>query len=325
MARPAAVLSDAPAGADLRDAVRDWRQWLETERRSADRTTESYGRDVRAFVRFLAEHLGGPAGLADLANLTPADFRGYLARRRREGLSSASLARAMSAVRSLFRFLERTDRVHNPAVGAIRAPRRPRGVPKPLSVAQARESVRDVTRLQEESWLGKRDAAVLTLLYGCGLRISEALSLDRRDRPTGDTLVVVGKGGKERMVPVLRIVRDAIDDYVDACPFELGDGDPLFVGKRGRRLDPGVVQRQVRRLRGLLALPETATPHALRHSFATHLLSDGGDLRTIQELLGHASLSTTQRYTEVDARRLLEVYDRAHPSALRHPARTPSP
>lgn len=325
MARPAAVLSDAPAGADLRDAVRDWRQWLETERRSADRTTESYGRDVRAFVRFLAEHLGGPAGLADLANLTPADFRGYLARRRREGLSSASLARAMSAVRSLFRFLERTDRVHNPAVGAIRAPKLPRGVPKPLSVAQARESVRDVTRLQEESWLGKRDAAVLTLLYGCGLRISEALSLDRRDRPTGDTLVVVGKGGKERMVPVLRIVRDAIDDYVDACPFELGGGDPLFVGKRGRRLDPGVVQRQVRRLRGLLALPETATPHALRHSFATHLLSDGGDLRTIQELLGHASLSTTQRYTEVDARRLLEVYDRAHPSARRHAARTPPP
>lgn len=325
MARPAAVLSDAPAGADLRDAVRDWRQWLESERRSADRTTESYGRDVRAFVRFLAEHLGGPAGLADLANLTPADFRGYLARRRREGLSSASLARAMSAVRSLFRFLERTDRVHNPAVGAIRAPRLPRGVPKPLSVAQARESVRDVTRLQEESWLGKRDAAVLTLLYGCGLRISEALSLDRRDRPTGDTLVVVGKGGKERMVPVLRVVRDAIDDYVDACPFDLGGGDPLFVGKRGRRLDPGVVQRQVRRLRGLLSLPETATPHALRHSFATHLLSDGGDLRTIQELLGHASLSTTQRYTEVDARRLLEVYDQAHPSALRRAGRTPPP
>ena len=317
MARPAAVLGGVPAGADLRDAVRDWRRWLESERRSADHTTDSYGRDVRAFVCFLAEHLGGPAGLTDLETLAPADFRGYLARRRREGLSNASLARAMSAVRSLFKFLERTGRVHNPAVGAVRTPKRPHGVPKPLSVAQARESVRDAAQLQDESWLGKRDAAVLTLLYGCGLRISEALSLDRRDRPTGDTLVIVGKGGKERMVPVLRVVRDAIDDYVDACPFELGGDAPLFVGKRGRRLDPGIVQRQVRRLRGLLGLPETATPHALRHSFATHLLSGGGDLRTIQELLGHASLSTTQRYTEVDARRLLEVYDRAHPTARR--------
>ena len=308
-------MSEVPAGTDLRDAVRDWHQWLKSERRTAQRTTESYGRDVRAFMRFLAEHLGGPAGLSDLANLKPADFRSYLAKRRSEGLSNASLARTMSAIRSLFRFLERTDRVHNPAVGAVRTPKRPHGVPKPLSVTQATDSVRDVAQLQEESWLGKRDAAVLILLYGCGLRISEALSLNQRDRPSGDMLVVTGKGGKERMVPVLRVVRDAIDDYIDSCPFELGDDDPLFVGKRGRRLDPGIIQRQVRRLRGLLGLPETATPHALRHSFATHLLSDGGDLRTIQELLGHASLSTTQRYTEVDADRLLEVYDRAHPSA----------
>ncbi len=313
-------MSDVPAGADLRDAVGDWRRWLESERRTARLTTESYGRDVRAFIRFLAEHLGGPAGLADLATLKPADFRGYLARRRGEGLSGASLARAMSAVRSLFKFLERTGRVHNPAVNAVRTPKQGHGVPKPLSVAQATESVHDVARLQDESWLGKRDAAVLTLLYGCGLRISEALSLDRRDRPGGDALVVAGKGGKERMVPVLKVVRDAIDDYLDACPFELDGDDPLFVGKRGRRLDPGVVQRQVRRLRGLLGLPETATPHALRHSFATHLLSGGGDLRTIQELLGHASLSTTQRYTEVDAERLLQVYDRAHPGARRRRA-----
>ncbi len=308
-------MSEVLAGTDLRDAMRDWHQWLESERRTAQRTTESYGRDVQAFMRFLAEHLGGPAGLSDLANLKPADFRSYLAKRRSEGLSNASLARAMSAIRSLFKFLERTDRVHNPAVGAVRTPKRPHGVPKPLSVAQATDSVHDVAQLQEESWLGKRDAAVLILLYGCGLRISEALSLNQRDRPSGDMLVITGKGGKERMVPVLRVVRDAIDDYIDSCPFELGDDDPLFVGKRGRRLDPGIIQRQVRRLRGLLGLPETATPHALRHSFATHLLSDGGDLRTIQELLGHASLSTTQRYTEVDADRLLEVYDRAHPSA----------
>ena len=317
MAQSAADIADFPAGADLRDAVRDWRQWLSSERRTAELTTESYGRDVRIFIRFLAEHLGGPADLSDLSKLKPADFRSYLARRRGEGLSNSSLARSMSAIRSLFRFLERTDRVHNPAINAVRTPKRPHGVPKPLSVGQATSSVEQISQLQDESWLGLRDVAVLTLLYGCGLRISEALSLNLRDKPKSDVLIVTGKGNKQRMVPVLNVVRVAIESYLAHCPFELGNDDPLFVGKRGRRLDPGVIQRQVRRLRGLLGLPESATPHALRHSFATHLLSDGGDLRTIQELLGHASLSTTQRYTEVDADRLLEVYNRAHPSARR--------
>lgn len=311
---------DVPASADLRDAVRAWHQWLVSERRSAEHTTASYGRDVRTFLHFLADHLGGPASLSDLGSLKPADFRSYLARRRNDGLSNTSLARGMSAIRSLFRFLERTDRVHNPAINAVRTPKRPHAVPKPLSVAQAKSSVAQISQLQDETWLGKRDAAVLTLLYGCGLRISEALSLNRRDRPTGDSLVITGKGGKERLVPVLGVVREAIEDYLESCPFPLKDDDPLFVGKRGKRLDPGILQKQVRRLRGLLGLPETATPHALRHSFATHLLSDGGDLRTIQELLGHASLSTTQRYTEVDAEHLLNVYDRAHPSARRRHA-----
>ena len=310
-------MTDVPACADVRDAVRAWHQWLSSERRTAELTTEAYGRDVRAFIRFLSEHLGAPASLSDLAGLKPADFRSYLARRRGEGLSNTSLARTMSAIRSLFRFLERTDLVHNPAINAVRTPRRPHSVPKPLTVKQAKASVDDVSQLQDESWLGKRDVAVLTLLYGCGLRISEALSLDLRDRPIGDTLIITGKGGKQRMVPVLSVVREAIEDYLVHCPFPMSDDAPLFLGKRGRRLDPGVMQRQVRRLRGLLGLPETATPHALRHSFATHLLSGGGDLRTIQELLGHASLSTTQRYTEVDTRHLLEVYNRAHPSARR--------
>jgi integrase/recombinase XerC len=317
MAQSAADIVDIPAGADLRDAVRDWRQWLSSERRTAELTTESYGRDVRFFIHFLAEHLGGPAALSDLSNLKPADFRSYLARRRGEGLSNSSLARSMSAIRSLFRFLERTDRVHNPAINAVRTPKRPHGVPKPLSVGQAKSSVEQVSQLQDENWLGLRDVAVLTLLYGCGLRISEALSLNNRDKPKGEVLIITGKGNKQRMVPVLNVVREAIESYLARCPFQLGDDDPLFIGKRGRRLDPGVIQRQVRRLRGLLGLPESATPHALRHSFATHLLSDGGDLRTIQELLGHASLSTTQRYTEVDADRLLEVYNSAHPSARR--------
>ncbi len=317
MAEPTPVIADIPASADLRDAVRDWNQWLSSERRTADHTTAAYGRDVRKFIHFLSGHLGGPAALSDLAKLKPVDFRSYLARRRSEGLSNTSLARSMSAIRSLFRFLERTDRVHNPAINAVRTPKRPHGVPKPLSVGQAVSSVKQVSQLQDEGWLGKRDAAVLTLLYGCGLRISEALALNRRDVPKGDVLVITGKGNKQRMVPVLGVVHDAIEDYLAHCPFELGDDDPLFVGKRGRRLDPGIIQRQVRRLRGMLGLPETTTPHALRHSFATHLLSDGGDLRTIQELLGHASLSTTQRYTEVDSQRLLEVYNNAHPSARR--------
>ena len=317
MAQSATDIVDIPASADLHDAVRDWRQWLSSERRTAELTTESYGRDVRFFIRFLAEHLGGPAALSDLTNLRPADFRSYLARRRGEGLSNSSLARSMSSIRSLFRFLERTDRVHNPAINAVRTPKRPHGVPKSLSAGQAKSSVEQVSQLQNENWLGLRDVAVLTLLYGCGLRISEALSLNRRDKPKREVLIITGKGNKQRMVPVLQVVREAIESYLAQCPFQLGDDDPLFIGKRGRRLDPGVLQRQVRRLRGLLGLPESATPHALRHSFATHLLSNGGDLRTIQELLGHASLSTTQRYTEVDADRLLEVYNRAHPSARR--------
>ncbi len=315
MAEPTAVIADILASTELQDAVRDWSQWLSSERRTAKHTTEAYGRDVGRFMHFLAGHLGGPANLSDLANLKPADFRSYLAHRRSEGLSNTSLARSMSAIRSLFRFLERRDLIHNPAINAVGTPKRPHGVPKPLSVRQAVSSVKQVSQLQDEGWLGKRDTAILFLLYGCGLRISEALSLNRQHKPTGDVLVVTGKGNKQRMVPVLAIVREAIEDYLKDCPFQLDDDDPLFVGKRGRRLDPGIIQRQVRQLRGMLGLPETATPHALRHSFATHLLSDGGDLRTIQELLGHASLSTTQRYTEVDSQRLLEVYNSAHPRA----------
>jgi integrase/recombinase XerC len=317
MAEPTAVIVDIPASAELHNAVRDWSRWLSSERRTAEHTTEAYGRDVRNFMHFLAGHLGGPADLSDLANLQAVDFRSYLARRRSEGLSNTSIARSMSAIRSLFRFLERTDVVHNPAINAVRTPKRPHNVPKPLTVGQAVSSVKKISQLQDEGWLGKRDTAVLTLLYGCGLRISEALSLNLRDKPAGNILIVNGKGNKQRMVPVLIVVQEAIDDYITNCPFQLSADDPLFVGKRGGRLGPGIIQRQVRRLRGMLGLPETATPHALRHSFATHLLSDGGDLRTIQELLGHASLSTTQRYTEVDSKRLLEVYNSTHPSARR--------
>ena len=309
-------------------AIEDWRGWLAHERRASRHTVDAYGRDVAAFLRFLAGHLGFPPGLRDLDGLTPADFRSYLASRAGQGLGRTSVARAMSTLRGFFRFLDRAGLVHNAAIGGIRTPRVPQSVPKALTEVDARMAVEAVGDLSDESWVARRDTALLLLLYGCGLRIGEALALNRlaaqslqaagRGRAkVGETMVVTGKGGKQRMVPVLPVVARAMDDYLAVCPYPLGDDDPLFVGVRGKRLNAGVVQRQVRRLRALLGLPETATPHALRHSFATHLLSGGGDLRTIQELLGHASLSTTQRYTAVDAGHLTAVYRKAHPRARR--------
>ena len=310
-------------------AIEDWRGWLAHERRASRHTLDAYGRDVAAFLRFLAGHLGFPPGLRDLDGLTPADFRSYLASRAGEGLGRTSVARAMSTLRGFFRFLDRAGLAHNAAIGGIRTPRVPQSVPKALTEADARMAVEAVGDLSDEPWVARRDTALLLLLYGCGLRIGEALALNRGQAPAGlpteaasaakagGTMVITGKGGKQRMVPVLPVVARAMDDYLAACPYPLGDDDPLFLGVRGKRLNAGVVQRQVRRLRALLGLPETATPHALRHSFATHLLSGGGDLRTIQELLGHASLSTTQRYTAVDAGHLTAVYRKAHPRARR--------
>ncbi len=298
-------------------AIEDWRGWLAHERRASRHTLDAYGRDVAAFLRFLAGHLGFPPGLRDLDGLTPADFRSYLASRAGQGLGRTSVARARSTLRGFFRFLDRAGLVHNAAIGGIRTPRVPQSIPKALTEVDARMAVEAVGDLSDEPWVARRDTALLLLLYGCGLRIGEALALNRSQAPAGETMVVTGKGGKQRMVPVLPVVARAMDDYLAACPYPLGDDGPLFVGVRGKRLNAGVVQRQVRRLRALLGLPETATPHALRHSFATHLLSGGGDLRTIQELLGHASLSTTQRYTAVDAGHLTAVYRKAHPRARR--------
>jgi integrase/recombinase XerC len=302
------------AAADVQAAIADWRSWLDHERRVSRHTSDAYARDLAAFLDFLAEHHGGAADLAALAALTAADFRAYLARRAMAGTARSSTARAMSTLRNFFRFLDRTGRVHNPAVGAVRTPRLPQAVPRPLAADDALDLITAASTGTGQAWIARRDVALFTLLYGCGLRIAEALSLDRRGTPLGETLLVMGKGGKERIVPVLPVVAAAIDDYLEACPFDRADG-PVFLGARGGRLNPGVVQRRVRQLRATLGLPETATPHALRHSFATHLLSAGGDLRSIQELLGHASLSTTQRYTKVDAERLVEVYEQAHPRA----------
>ena len=305
------------AAPDLAEAVVAWRDWLAGEKRASAHTLDGYGRDLAAFLAFLSLHLGDTPDLAALAGLAAADFRAYLARRGADGLGRSSLARAMSTLRGFFRFLDRRGLVHNPALAAVRTPRPPKSVPKPLAADEALEAVSAAGELHDEPWLAARDVALFTLLYGCGLRLGEALGLSRREVPAAETMVITGKGRKQRVVPVLPVVRDAIAEYLRLCPYPPAPERPLFVGARGGGLNPGVVQRQMRRLRLLLGLPDTATPHALRHSFATHLLAGGGDLRTIQELLGHASLSTTQRYTAVDSARLRQVYDDAHPRARR--------
>ncbi|MCW5699518.1 MAG: tyrosine recombinase XerC [Rhodospirillales bacterium] len=297
------------------EAFESWHRWLESERRAADNTTEAYERDVRGFLTFMARHLGAPPSLDDLGSLVAADFRSYLADLNGRGLARSSMARAMASVRGFFRFLERRELGHNGALRGVRTPKAPKPLPKALSVADALDVVDKIGNLSDDRWIALRDQALFLLLYGCGLRIGEALGLRRADLPVGDTLVVTGKGGKQRVVPLLPVVIEALHAYLDACPYFRDADDPLFVGARGKGLRAAVVQRQMKQLRVQLGLPETATPHALRHSFATHLLAGGGDLRTIQELLGHASLSTTQRYTEVDMARLAAVHRAAHPRA----------
>ena len=308
-------IDSVPINTPLREAVAAWLEWLVGERRFSRHTLDAYTHDLTTFFEFLGPHRGGLVSFSDLSALRAADFRSYLAARRNDGLGPTSLARGLSVVRGFFRYLDVHGLAHNPALAAVHTPKQPHSVPKALDVSDAKSVVNGVMEGSGEAWVGLRDAAVLLLAYGCGLRISEALSLNRGDVPLGRTLVITGKGNKQRMVPVLPAVHDAVDAYLAQAPFGLEPASPLFVGVRGKRLNAGVVQAKMRSVRRVLGLPDTATPHALRHSFATHLLAGGGDLRTIQELLGHASLSTTQRYTEVDGARLMEVYDSAHPRA----------
>ena len=303
------------AAGDLRAAIALWAGWLTGERRASAHTIAAYGRDLAFFLDFLTEHLGESPTLATIDGLCPADFRAYLARRAGEGIERQSLARALSVLRGFLRFLRRRRVGATTALAALRSPKLPHSVPKPLTVEDAARSLAAAGELTTAQWQRKRDTAIFTLLYGCGLRLSEALGLTRAEAPLGEMLTITGKGGKQRLVPVLPAVREAVADYLADCPYDLTKGGPLFVGARGSPLNPRLVQRRIASLRPLLGLPETATPHALRHSFATHLLSAGGDLRAIQELLGHASLSTTQRYTSVEMERLLAVYNAAHPRA----------
>ena len=281
-----------------------------------ENTLQAYDRDLRQFLTWLKGELGHAPCLADLANLDARRFRAFMASRRRAGAQSRSLARTMSALRVFFRWLEAQEITRNRSLLQVAMPKVPHGIPKPLTVEKA-AAVMDGGAGAELDWVMARDAAVLLLLYGSGLRISEALGLLRKDAPLDgrDVLRITGKGGKERLVPVLPVTQAAVARYLALCPYPLAADGPLFLGAKGGQLSPRIVQLLMERMREGLGLPETATPHALRHSFATHLLSAGADLRQIQELLGHASLSTTQVYTEVDRTRLLAVYDKAHPRA----------
>jgi len=302
-------------------ALTDWQDWLTHEKHYSAHTLDAYSRDVISFFKFLGRHLGHAPGLEDLDRLSTRDFRGYLARQNAEGLERTSTARAMSTLKTFFKYLVREGRIENTVIQTVRIPKVPKSIPKALSIEDALTALDVVEELSDDVWVGKRDKALLTLLYGCGLRLGEALKLSRGEglrALDGDaSLVISGKGGKQRLVPVLPAVSIAIQDYLDVCPFQFEGDAPLFVGVRGKRLNPAIAQKTVRELRALLKLPDSATPHALRHSFATHLLGGGGDLRTIQELLGHASLSSTQRYTEVDGEHLSMVYDATHPRAKR--------
>lgn len=300
------------------EALAAWLEHLSKERRASPRTLEAYGFAARRYLAFLQQHRGEAISLNDLGGITAGEIRAWLAHLRSgdNPLSPRSLAQALSAIRTFHRFLDRRLETPNPALALVRGPKVKPGAPRPVSEDQAlgmlAEPALDPDR---EDWEAARDQAVLTLLYGCGLRISEALSLKRSDAPIPDTLRITGKGSKTRIVPVLPAVREAVEAYLAQVPHVLDRDGPLFVAKRGGALSPRHVQATVQHLRGRLGLPASATPHALRHSFATHLLGAGADLRSIQELLGHASLSTTQRYTEVDAAALLSAYNQAHPHA----------
>jgi integrase/recombinase XerC len=308
-----------PGAADTRREVMQWLTALAKERRLSAKTVEAYGRDLRQFLTFLTGHLGEPPSVGAILGLKPLDIRSFLAARRLESVKSRSLMRQLAALRSFARHLEREGHGTASAFAAIRTPKVDKNLPRPLSAASAVAVTDAATREggDRKPWILARDAAVLALLYGAGLRISEALGLKRRDAPVHgvDSITVTGKGAKMRSVPVIPAIQEAVEEYLHLCPYALSPEGSLFVGARGGPLSPRIIQLAVEELRGALGLPDGATPHALRHSFATHLLARGGDLRGIQELLGHASLSTTQLYTKVDAARLMEAFDAAHPRA----------
>lgn len=308
-----AGLSAASEGAQ---AARDaWLTHMAAIKASSPATLVAYRQDLDAFLNFLSHHWGGDTGLGALGRISTADMRAWMAQARADGLAPRSVARRLSAVKSFYRWLHDIHGIKAAAVSAMRGPRLAARLPRPVSADAAQAVLATAGDLDARPWVSARDVAVLTLLYGCGLRISEALSLRQADAPLADVLRMTGKGGKTRLVPVLPVARDAVEAYRDLQPHATGPGDPLFLGIRGGALNPRTVQAAMQTLRAQLGLPQSATPHALRHSFATHLLQAGGDLRTIQELLGHSSLSTTQVYASLDERHLMDIYRAAHPRA----------
>jgi integrase/recombinase XerC len=298
-----------------RDALQSWLEGQKALYGASDNTLDAYRRDVGDFLAFMTTHKGDAQGIAPLMRLSVSDMRAWMVFTRNTGVGPRTLARKLSAVKSFFRWLSEREGAEISAVLAARSPKFQRKLPRPLAEDAARAIIETVEIQHENQWVAARDTAVVTLLYGCGLRISEALNLNGEDAPLPPVLRIVGKGGKERIIPVIAAARDGVESYLKLCPWPQEPDQPLFRGLRGGRLSPRAVQKVMERARAQLGLPASATPHAMRHSFATHLLSAGGDLRAIQELLGHASLSTTQAYTAVDQARLMEVYDKAHPKA----------
>lgn len=304
-----------PAAPQVLEVIGKWQGWLKNERRYSEHTLDAYFRDLSDFFEFLYQRLEKKEPeLSDLAALDIRGFRSYISSRAAKHLNNATLARNISGLRNFYRWLDRNNLVKNSAISIISSPKLPKSLPKALDIQDTFEVIKEAADQSREIWQGLRDTAVFTLLYGCGLRISEALSLNVGDiNSKNDFVRIRGKGNKERIVPLLPVVIDAVDAYVEKCPYKMRPGEPLFLGARGERLSPRIIQRQLQKIRIYLGLPESLTPHALRHSFATHLLAEGTDLRSIQELLGHSSLATTQRYTDVHIETLKREYRRAHP------------
>lgn len=301
---------------DLAKTLSEWDDYLRYERSVSPHTLRAYSADVGHFIHFLFDHLGTQPGLNDLSEITIRDFRSWMSRKAiHDKAGNASRARSLSGIKNFLVWADKQGIMHNAAIHTVRSPKLPHKLPRPLHEAQALDLIENAGILESQDWIGMRNSALFMLLYGCGLRINEALSLDIKDFPQDGFLRVIGKGNKQRQVPVLDIVEDTLEIYLSNCPYPRSSERPIFVGARGGRLNQSVAQRAMRHLRGVLGLPDNATPHALRHSYATHLLQNGANLREIQELLGHTSLSTTQRYTEINAEEMLRIYKSAHPRA----------
>ncbi len=300
---------------DLAEKLTQWDEFLRIEKNLSPHTCRAYISDIGHFIGFLSNHHGGNISLNNLSDVNLRDFRAWMSSKAMNGAGNASRARSLSGVKNLLSWLDKRGIMHNPAINAVRSPKQPHKLPRPLHEGQAIDVLENAGLLASEDWIGMRDRALFTLLYGCGLRINEALLLNICDLPRDGFLRVTGKGNKERQVPVIDIVNTALSRYLDIKPYGCDTSSPIFIGARGKRLNQGVAQRSMRSLRVTLGLAQNATPHALRHSFATHLLQNGANLREIQELLGHSSLSTTQRYTEINAKELMRIYKAAHPRA----------